>query len=151
MGTFLLDIIEKKKKDGLIEEHILKEGKEYFIKEDPLSLSEPLLKLIARSVNDYYAVFKNASYSPKKITPNKAEKLYHLVIENEKKFQELVKSYSRIKGTSHLLNQIYNDYVGIVEELHYAKDYLSKLKDSKIHKSLLDTVNRLEVSTFLDD
>lgn len=124
---------------------------DYFLDKNPETIEERFLKYYANLLDDLYDDLKASSYSPLEISPKEAAGLYTRVVWFEKGFTKMEKLYFTIKNESSILTHIYDTLVGINEECGEAKECLSKLKDPKIHESILKSVSHLQNSNFLND
>jgi hypothetical protein len=124
---------------------------DYQIKEEPSSLSDAFFRFYGKMLHKYLVEVSSHAYSPNDVTPEKANYNLKIVLKEKKSFKKLLKLYAQIKDGSEAIENIYQTFVEIVEELEIAEERLSKLQNPEIHARLLQTVNQLQYSSFLMD
>jgi len=66
-------------------------------------------------------------------------------------FKDLALKYDQIKEINTTIYDIYVDFVNISSELELAEERLTKLQDPNVLAKILESVNRLNKSSFIKD
>lgn len=126
-------------------------SEDYQIKEEPSSLGDGFIRFYGKMLHKYYARLSNQRYSPKEMSPEEANNYLKIVVKEKRAFTRLSKLYAKAVDVSPEIEEIYNLFVEIVEELDIVEERLNKLRDPQIHSRLLQTISQLEYSSFMRD
>jgi len=126
-------------------------SEDYQIKEEPSSLSDAFFRFYGKMLHKYLVEMSSHGYSPNDVTPEIASYNLKIVLKEKKSFTKLLKLYAKIKDDSEVIENIYQTFVEIVDELEMAEERLRKLQNPEIHARLLQTVNQLQYSSFFMD